>query len=226
MDRMRDMALTVFRMGREMRAAANNFSRNRWQFLRAFLLVFFVTLSVFTVIGLVPEKGGESSAPKAENGVAIRAVSVEDVSGALPVRVVAPSVGIDTNVSSPQSRDVMVLDAALAGGAVHYPGSGSLTEDANVFIFGHSSYLPVVRNKAYQAFNGIGDLVPGDDIFVDSEHVRYSYRVSSVRKATAEEALVAFVRGERKLTLSTCDSFGSKAGRFVVEAVFSGTRPL
>jgi len=51
------------------------------------------------------------------------------------------------NVLNPQSRDIKVLDEALNSGAVHYPGTGSLTEDANVFIFGHSSFLPNVINK-------------------------------------------------------------------------------
>ncbi len=214
-------------MDRDTRASVDAFARNRWQFLRVFLLVFFVTLSIFTVVGFVPEKGSVGApTTTAENAVVVRTVPVVDEPGALPLRVVVPRAGIDTNVSSPQSRDVSVLDAALAEGAVHYPGSGTLDEDVNMFLFGHSSYLPTVRNRAYQAFNGIGDLVPGDEVFVDSARVRYVYRVTSVRKATADEALVAFTRGERKLTLSTCDSFGSKAGRFVVEADFVDTRPF
>ncbi len=202
------------------------FSRNRWQFLRVFLLVFFVTLSILTVIGLVPERGATDGAEKAENGVVVMGAAAVDDAYAEPVRILAPRVGIDTVVSSPQSRDIGVLDAALASGAVHYPGSGFLTEDSNIFLFGHSSFLPVVRNKAYQAFNGLKDMVPGDEIFVDSARVRYVYRVASVRKASADEAFVAFERGERRLTLSTCDSFGAKADRFVVEAYFVDTRPL
>lgn len=200
----------------------------RWQFFRAFLFVFFVTLSVLTLAGFVPESGntGEGVRISEGEGGIVPVGPAPDDPYALPAHVSIPRAGVDIAVSSPQSRDVAVLDAALAKGAVHYPGSGYLSEDANVFLFGHSSYLPVVRNPAYQAFNGIGDLVPGDDIFVDSERVRYAYRVTSVRKATADEALVAFERGERKLTLSTCDSFTSKAGRFVVEAVFSGAYPL
>ena len=217
----------LFRMDKDARTSIDAFARNRWQFLRVFLLVFFVTLSIFTVVGFVPEKGSSGPAvPTPESGVAIRTVPVADTPGALPLRVTAPRVGIDTQISSPQSRDVTVLDAALTKGAVHYPGSGALNEDSNVFLFGHSSSLPVVRNRAYQAFNGIAGLVPGDEIFVDSARVRYVYGVVSMRKTDAEEALVAFVRGERKLTLSTCDSFGSKASRFVVEADFVETRPL
>ena len=144
---------------------------------------------------------------------------VDDMNS-VPVRVVIESIGVDTIVSNPTDADLTVLNDALLKGAVRYPGSGTMEQTTNMFIFGHSSHLPVVKNKAFQSFNDLEDLTMGDLIKVQSESKEYHYRVSSVQLVDAEDAWVSFDSDTKKLTLSTCNNFGHAQDRFVVQADF------
>ncbi len=195
----------------------------RLRFLGAFVAVFFATLLILTALGLAPT----DIVPKREVGPerAVPALSASEVPDPLRVRI--PAIGTDAPVVNPRSRDVAVLDAALREGVVRYPAPGSLADpDAHLFLFGHSSYLPAVRNPAYRAFNNLAKLSPGDEIVLESNARAYRYVVRSVRLAAAEEALVDLSPGARRLTLSTCNSFGAPSERFVVEADFVGTSVL
>lgn len=214
------------------------------------LFTFVGTFLVLSVFGLVPTEIKELNATVMSffSGVSPETLSVgpagsistpsqvidnEDVFGTAlitdpedPVRVVIAKVGINAPVGNPQTTDPKILDAGLLAGAVHYPGSGSLGENKNVFIFGHSTSLPVVHNQSFKTFNRLGELQLGDEIDVYSSTKVYRYRIVSISLAKASEALVSFEAGERKLTLSTCDTFGEKSDRFVVEAVFEESSPL
>ena len=104
---------------------------------------------------------------------------------------------------------------------MRYPTSARLGETGNVVIFGHSSYLPVVGNQAYKAFNGIQKLVAGDTITVYSSGTAYTYQVRDVAKeSAASDAGIDLAVTGRVLTLATCDSFGAKSDRFIVTADF------
>ncbi len=189
----------------------------RWQFLGSFAMVFFVSFSLLGVFDIVPERISPD---------AVKAADAEIADNASPLRVTIESVGIDARVVNPASRDNQVLDEALREGVVHYPGSGVLTDNSNMFLFGHSSYLPQVQNKAYQVFNNLQKVNIGDMVQVESEGRVYEYSVTSVSLAEADEALVELSEGKKRLTLSTCNSFGAKTERFVVEADFVGSSPL
>lgn len=139
-----------------------------------------------------------------------------------PVRIIISSVGIDTPIINPTSQDINVLNEALNSGAVRYPGSGNPEDITNMFIFGHSSHLPVVNNQAYKALNDLEDVLPGDIVRVQTESKEYHYRVTNVQLVSAENAWVEFASTKKKLTLSTCNNFGSKQDRFVVEAEWIG----
>jgi len=160
-----------------------------------------------------------------ENRVDEAINSIVSVTSA-PTRIIIDSIGVDTSIENPESADISVLDEALTRGAVHYPGSGNLEDTSNLFLFGHSSRLPVVKNQAYKAFNDVEKLSPGDLIRVQSDTKEYHYRVTSVREVKAEDAWVRFDTSEKQLTLSTCNNFGSKQDRFVVEADYIGSFTL
>ncbi len=144
----------------------------------------------------------------------------------LPIRVSIPIANIEVPIVSPASTDVDTLDEALTKGVVLYPNSGVLGARNNMLFFGHSSHLPVVNNPAYKAFNNLEYVRLGDDIYLDSTDTRFRYRVSSVRLTTADEELISFNTSRRMITLSTCNTFGKKAERFVVEAIFVGATSL
>lgn len=162
--------------------------------------------------------------PQEQNDVKVDHENTENriVSRTLPTRVQIVSVGIDTIVSEPKSKDVSVLDTALLKGAVYYPGSGTV-ENGNIFIFAHSTGLSVVRNQAFKAFSNLKKIQAGDKILVTgNDGVVYRYIADSVNLVDENEALVQFDTSERMLTLSTCNTFGKKEERHVVKAHFDG----
>jgi len=153
-------------------------------------------------------------------------VDLEDSSASAPVHITIDAIGVDTDIVNPDSTDISVLDQALASGAVRYPGSGNLEDVSNMFLFGHSSHLPIVNNKAYKSFNNLEKLKEGDLIRVQSLTKEYHYRVRSVELVKADNSWVRFDSSKKQLTLSTCNNFGSKQDRYVVEADFVGGYPI
>lgn len=137
----------------------------------------------------------------------------------VPTRIRIDSIGLDTPILTPSDTRIDVLDRALLQGAVLYPGSGTLGDVSNMLIFGHSSYLPVVKNKAYRAFNKLHTLSVGEVVHVDSTTHRYTYRVNSVFLKEADQIRVEFTASVPTLTLATCNTFGDKEERWVVTAV-------
>lgn len=148
----------------------------------------------------------------------LSAEEAEQAIGEIPNRIVIDKIGVDAPISSPEEANISALDAALSEGVVHYPGSGGIGGSRRMFLFGHSSRLPVVKNQAFRSFNGLDQLVAGDEITVSTDGVLQTYRVTSVKVVDKDEALVSFVSGAGKLTLSTCTTFGAQENRVVVEA--------
>lgn len=213
-----------------------------WEFLVVFLVVFFA-LSVFLfAIDFVPESTGShsnntniaqaatvtlSASAPIQPVVVTNAVGTSHVATSptasrtpnAPVRVVISKVGIDTSVGNPVSTNVEALDTALLNGAVRYPGSALLGDNGTVFIFGHQSYLPIVHNQAFKAFNDLQNVRIGDEIIVYSSVSKYHYRVSSIDYVDAGDTAIELGNGAPTLTLITCDSFGKqKTKRYEVKA--------
>lgn len=144
----------------------------------------------------------------------------------VPTSIVIDSLGKQIDVRNPTSRSIADLDEALLSGVVRHPDSATLVDDGNIFILGHSSYLPNVLNRNFQAFNGIQNLVWGDTIRLFTNDTEYIYRVERVYEARASALTVPVAGTGRMLTLATCDSFGSTDDRFIVEARFISARSL
>jgi len=204
----------------------------------ATLFIFLVTFALLSVIGFVPEqfKFASIKAPKAQtektesanfqapsnSNVVVKSngtgVDSQD-KNVIPTQILIPKIKVDSTINIPQSVDVAVLDTALTKGAVYYPGSGTL-QGGNMFLFGHSSNWKIVNNEAYKTFNDLDKLVIGDEVTLKSGDRTYIYSVTSVSKASEDDALVNFASTGRMLTISTCDTFGRKQDRWVVNAEF------
>lgn len=135
-----------------------------------------------------------------------------------PKRIIFDTLDKEVPVLNPSSHTTESLDIALLSGAVRHPDSADFVQEGTIFLFGHSSYLPTVINKNFQAFNGIQKLKWGDTVRLQSSDTEYVYRVDRVYETSAIGAEIPIETGKSKLTLVTCDSFGSKSDRFVVEA--------
>lgn len=189
------------------------------RFAVVFILVFVLSFAFLAWMGAIP------TASTAEGERVQEDTQVVSVEGEEPIRIVASSIRLDERIENPVSRDPGVLDRALLKGAVRYPGSARLGERGNTVLFGHSSYLSVVNNEAYRAFNDIQKLKVDDTVSLFSKGREYRYRVTSVRFANAEEGVIDLTLGKPRLTLVTCDSFRTKSDRFVIEAELVGSYP-
>ena len=196
-----------------------------------FLVVFFgvmvLSYGVLYAIDFIPEPVTEEveSGTEPDEMEAVEEVVVANVAP-LPLTIHFDSLNRTVSVQNPTSRTIADLDAALLEGAVRHPDSADFRDVGNIFILGHSSYLPTVFNKNYQAFNEIQDLAFGDIVRLRSVDTEYVYQVERVYKAKASDVVVPNSRGQAKLTLATCNTFGAKEDRFVVEATLVSQKAL
>jgi LPXTG-site transpeptidase (sortase) family protein len=198
-----------------------------------FFLVFVgalaLTYGFFFVIDFLPEKPGtqEPAPVVVVDDSQPEATTTPMTTDPYPVEIIFDALDNRSYaVLNPESRAVSDLDAALLKGAVRHPDSADFMNPGTIFLFGHSSYLPKVINKNFQAFNGIQKLEWGDLIRLRSSDAEYVYRVDKVYEASADDAEVEIEMGIPKLTLVTCDSFGEKSDRFIVEASLIKTTEL
>jgi LPXTG-site transpeptidase (sortase) family protein len=211
--------------------------QNKQAFLGTFFGVFLLSYIFLVAVDFVPEpvEAGDKEellVPKNEE-TTIEHTALENPlpvgsidEPVLPTSIYIKKLDRTIPVLNPESRAITDLDTALLSGAVRHPDSAKLAQNGNVFILGHSSYLPSVVNKNFQAFNGIQNLAWGDIIEVSSGSEIHVYEVERVFKATASDLTVPIASEEKKLTLATCNSFGSTNDRFIVEAKQVSVRPL
>lgn len=179
-----------------------------------FFIILIITFSTLYLFGLVPDSlksiiGREPVKESKGNRV-----------GDLPLSIKISTIGVDSPIYNPSTTTAEVLDEFLLKGAVRYPGSGLLGGDGNIFIFGHSTGIKIVNNQAFKTFNGIKNLKEGDMISVFSDKYEYLYKVLSVSMVGADKVLVEFNTKNEMLTLSTCNTFGEKSDRYIVESKF------
>lgn len=199
-------------------------------FLATTVLVFGLSLSAAESVGFVPcqidntcdqDSVAISSLPQ----LGVEGSAPANAQGVQPVEIQIPSVGIDLPVQNPTTTDVDTLDALLNKGPAHYVNSADLGVSGNVLIFAHSSHLPIVTNKMFQAFNQIPNVNPGASItIVGADGKDYLYSVDSVVKATTDDGTTINLdpsQGE-KLTLVTCDTLTGTSARFILTAHFVG----
>jgi LPXTG-site transpeptidase (sortase) family protein len=190
-------------------------------FLMVFVALFMLHVTVLGFADALPEVADTDTEVVADTGttqVQIQPTGSTEAAGELPVRVVAKSIGLDVTVLNPTTTDVKALDEDLLKGSVRYPTSGTLGADGTVLLFGHSSYLPVVHNQNFKAFNGIQKLKEGDIVSVYSGEREYRFAVTGVRLADAKEDVVELPSTGQHLVMVTCDSFGTKSDRYVLTA--------
>ncbi|MEX0912960.1 MAG: sortase [Candidatus Paceibacterota bacterium] len=202
----------------------------------AFLGVFFVVMiagyGILYLIDFVPEPKGEGTEESAEAYEEPSLVEetpplIESTADPLPISITIERLGRTVTVLNPTSRTVADLDAALLKGVVRHPDSADLNDkNGNILILGHSSYLNNVLNKNFQAFNGIQNLTWGDVIRLKSGDTEYTYRVDRVYEEKASTVNVPVWASEPKLTLVTCNTFGAKEDRFIVEATLVSKKAL
>src|SRR3989338_3134413 len=184
-------------------------------FSLTFVALFALSFAFLAAIDMLPDPVGSVG------GISTPVeVAAEQVETAAPVRVAAKKIGLDVSVSNPADTNIDVLNEAMLTGAVRYPTSALLGAEGTVLLFGHSSHLPIVRNQNFKAFNNIEKLKAGDTVSVYSGTTEYRYAATGVRLANAQEDVIQLPSNGKYLALVTCDNFGTKSDRYVVEAEF------
>lgn len=193
-----------------------------------FLAIFLVSFITFYFLGLLPEEitGKQSVVNEVikERVFESFTPTIKEEKGEIPIKLYAPSVSLEVKIVNPPTSDTNVLNEYLKKGAVRFPGSGMLGK-GNLFLFGHSAD-PKLYQGYYTLFNGISKLKVGDTIFVESEGFVYEYKVRSSELQKASEVYVDFTKDENILTLSTCNAFGTREDRYIVEAKFLTKKPI
>jgi len=215
------------------RASQRAYAR-KWAFFGLAFLAFLMSVVTLGRLDLLPDAPADAQVAAVDAGVvsfdaspSAATTSVAVATPEAPVKISIPTINLSATISNPVSTDIDVLDNALLTGAVRYPTSAELGQEGNVILFGHSSYLPIVNNKAYKTFDGIQNLKVGDRITVSSGTTAYTYAVTSVQKeSAASEDGIALTSTGHTLTLATCNSFGTKSDRFVVSADLVESYPL
>lgn len=218
-------------------------TKNHMQFtskLEQRIVFFFVTVGaisitygLFFIADFLPEKKSdvvvEEQVQVVETEVVVEAPVIveEKIVDPLPISVIFDTLGgKEVTILNPELSTVEALDSALLSGVIRHPDSADFKNSGTIFLLGHSSYLPVVRNKNFQAFNGIQKLKWGDTIRLQSSNTEYVYSVERVYEAKATDAEVKIEKGDAKLVLATCNSFATKDDRFIVEAILIGEHPI
>lgn len=191
-----------------------------------------ITFGILVLVDFLPEKPtekAETTSVSAENNtipVKSNATTVVTSAEALPLTIIFDSLDREVAVLNPTASSVEALDTALLSGVVRHPDSADFVNTGTIFLLGHSSYLPTVMNKSFQAFNGIQKLEWGDTIRLQSADMEYVYSVDKVYQVKASDAEVPLQFEEAKLVLATCNSFGTKDDRFIIEASLVIKRPI
>jgi len=211
-------------------------------FLFVFFCVFTLTYGILFAVDFLPQVPGSEIKNSATNQVATTtasqhdeevtavdatvAIMTDESEAEVPTAMRITKLNRDLVVLNPTSGTIAALDAALLKGVVRHPDSGLVGQEGNILLLGHSSYLPTVFNKNYQAFNGIQKLGFGDTIVLSASNREYTYRVEKVYEAKASAIAVPTEVTGHRLTLITCDSFGAKEDRFVVEATLVSEKAI
>lgn len=210
-------------------------------FLAAVVMLFFCSISAADSIGFVPDYiDGTTPASSPADSVALSALpqlGVENPApstsantsalptGIEPVKLIIPAANMNLPVQNPTTTDVDTLDNLLKNGPAHYVSSADLGQAGNLIIFAHSSHLPIVTNKMFQAFNNVPNLSAGDSItVVGSDGKDYNYSVVSVVKADTNDGTTIDTSADHgtNLTLVTCDTLTGVSARFVLTATYIG----
>ena len=82
------------------------------------------------------------------------------------------------------------------------------------------------KSGGFVPFNNIKTLNQGDEITVYSDTKKYIYAVRDVKLVDSNEAWVDLSVKTHMLTISTCNTFGKKEERHVVQADFVRSESL
>lgn len=132
-----------------------------------------------------------------------------------PERLVVPAIGLDTPVG-----EMRIVDGAwqvLDDIAGYLHGTGRPGEPGTMALAGHAGVRGAV-------FRDLGAITIGDEILVDADGWRYTYRVTEIFSVLPTHVEVLAPRAEPTLVLLTCTDWDTR--RLVVAARLAAAVPI
>lgn len=139
--------------------------------------------------------------------------------------VTIPSIKVDAPVVFEPSQEEAQFQLALRKGVVHFATTPNPGQQGNVVLFGHSSGQPWAPGDYKFVFTLLEKLQPGDDIHIDFEGVRYTYKMTSSEVVLPSNIGVLNSTDKHTLTLITCTPVGTSQKRLVVRAEQISPKP-
>ncbi len=129
-------------------------------------------------------------------------------------QLIIPKIAVNVRI---YDGDLSVLNKGIWH---RFPERGDPVEGGNFILSGHRFTMGrtpgETRQKSY--LYNIDKLKEGDEILVDWQKIRYSYKITKVYQVKPDQTEIEEPSKEAKLTLYTCTLAGSADGRVVVEA--------
>lgn len=157
--------------------------------------------------------------PDPSVGTSLNAVTPSVIAPSNEPRIIIPSIGVDAPVVYDEQRtDDAVVQKALERGVVHFGRSALPGTVGNAVLVGHSSNLPWVPGDYKFVFALLEHVEPGQDITLDYDGTRYTYRITEKRVVSPNNISVLEDTTDARLTLITCTPVGTDKQRLVVSA--------
>ncbi len=132
-----------------------------------------------------------------------------------PTRVIAPAIGLDSQVV-----EVFVVDGSwqVADYAVGYQHGTGVAGSGNVVLAGHKG----LRGGIFRKLEGLHS---GDDIWIDAAARQYHYRVSTTGSVWPKQVEIMYPTDRPVLTMLTCTNWDMQRFVVIAELVDSGPAP-
>lgn len=135
-------------------------------------------------------------------------------------RLYLPQINVDIAIKGDDQNEPLGSDAQQRNVRAGDPKQGgNFVVVANRFSMGMSPFQTRTNSPLYH----MGELQPGDQIYVDFEGVRYAYEVTKNYPATAGSANIEDASRQKQLTLMACESGNPDQVRQIIEAKPVGT---
>ena len=130
-------------------------------------------------------------------------------------RLYIPAIGVDVAIAEGDT------EAVLEKGAWHRrPENGNPEKGGNFVLSAHRFQMGITPQHTNEKspFYHIDKLKEGDDIHVDYNGKRFSYKITRKYQVDRYAITIENPSAEAKMTLYSCDLRGEQAGREVIEA--------
>lgn len=136
-----------------------------------------------------------------------------------------PSVNIKAPINWNVTFNDSAIQQSLQTGVAQLEGTALPGEVGNIFISGHSSYLPFAKGDYKQVFTTLPNTKLGDQIFIIRGGTLYTYKVENVFETKPTKIEIMKQSTDSMLTLSTCVPIGTATRRFIVQAKQISPKP-